>query len=91
MVLVKVVTTVSDQLKAQGPTGLDYEGQCLLQYCSVQSELLQAYNNLQKLQGKPVEGESEVKVEISEDVSERLTDLFVKIMCIRALTLTQVK
>ena len=71
MVLVKVVTTVSDQLKAQGPTGLDYEGQCLLQYCSVQSELLQAYNNLQQLQTKPEEGEDVDQVEISEDVSGR--------------------
>ena len=67
MVLVKVVHTVSDQLRAQGPDMLDYEGQCLLQYCNVQSELLQAYNSLQQLQGKPLEGGEEE--ELTLDVS----------------------
>ncbi|XP_072040283.1 rab3 GTPase-activating protein non-catalytic subunit-like [Amphiura filiformis] len=67
MVLVKVVTTISHQLKTQGPAGLDYEGQCLLHYCSVQSELLQAYNNLQQLQGKPLAAGQADREEISED------------------------
>ncbi|XP_038077511.1 rab3 GTPase-activating protein non-catalytic subunit-like isoform X2 [Patiria miniata] len=47
LVLLRIVRSLSTHLRAHGADCLDYEGQCLLRYCSLQEELLQVYTKLQ--------------------------------------------
>ncbi|XP_033631830.1 rab3 GTPase-activating protein non-catalytic subunit-like [Asterias rubens] len=49
LVLLHVVRSMASHLQAQEPDCLDYEGRCLLHYCTLQEELLQVYTKLQGL------------------------------------------